>query len=255
MPDPTARFSDRVSNYVKYRPGYPPEIIAVLTEECGLEPGHVVADIGSGTGISAKMFLDNGNAVIGVEPNEAMRAAAEALLVDRQGFRSVDGRAESTGLDDDSIDLVVAAQAFHWFDRPRVHDEFRRILRPPGRTALIWNERRLDATPFLAAYESILKAYSTDYAEIRHDLIGEAELREVLPDGFRTAQFEYVQQLDADGLVGRAASSSYMPNENEPAFAELRNELADLFAKHERNGRIEIFYDTNLYFSCTSICQ
>ena len=154
-PDPTSRFSDRVANYVKYRPGYPREIVPEREMAIGLSPGNIVADIGSGTGFSARLFLENGNRVLGVEPNEPMRLAAEELLAEYSRFESVPGTAEATGLGDSSADLVVAAQAFHWFDRDAVRREWERILRPEGWVVLLWNERRLDATPFLRAYEKL----------------------------------------------------------------------------------------------------
>ena len=148
---PTERFSDRVADYVRYRPGYPPELLECLQRNCGLRPQWVVADVGSGTGLLAKIFLENGNRVFGIEPNAAMRAAGEEFLRGLDQFTSQEGRAEATGLPARSVDLITAGQAFHWFDRRRARAEFERILKPGGWVALVWNERRT-STPFLADY-------------------------------------------------------------------------------------------------------
>lgn len=167
MPSPTDRFSDRVENYVRYRPSYPAAVLDVLREEIGLTPDWSIADVGSGTGISAALLLDNGNEVFAVEPNGPMRAAAEKLLAPYPKFHAVDGTAEATTLDARSVDAVVAAQAFHWFDPAAFGGECRRILKPNGWAVLLWNARRLDATPFLRGYEELLQKYGTDYARER----------------------------------------------------------------------------------------
>src|SRR5580692_5497799 len=134
--DNTERFSSRVGNYVKYGPGYPTEILRYLEEETGFGPDWVVADIGSGTGISTALFLDNGNTVYGIEPNQSMRESAEELLGSQERFTSVNGTAENTGLKTASIDLVVASQAFHWFEPIATRKEFSRILRDRATSAL-----------------------------------------------------------------------------------------------------------------------
>ena len=167
--DSTQRFSSRVDNYVRYRPGYPPEVLELLRTECGLSPSSIVADIASGTGILTRMLLENGNRVFGVEPNPEMRRAGEQFLTRYPGFTSVAGSAEATMLDDHSVDIITAAQAAHWFERERARREFVRILVPGGWTVLLWNERDTDATPFLREYEQLLLTYGTDYKEVRHE--------------------------------------------------------------------------------------
>ena len=117
MLDPTKRFSNRVENYLKYRPRYPAAIIPLLESECGLTPETLVADVGSGTGFLTELFLKHGNRVLGVEPNAEMRSAGERLLAKYPTFCSVNAMAEATTLADSSIDLIIAGQAFHWFDR------------------------------------------------------------------------------------------------------------------------------------------
>src|SRR5258706_9853328 len=151
--EPTTRFSDRVQDYVRWRPGYPPAVLEALRSDLGLRPAHVVADIGSGTGLLSRLLVENGNVVYGVEPNRAMAAVAEADLGPSRRFHSVDGRAEATGLGAGSVDLVTAGQAFHWFKVPESRAEFLRILRPGGGVALVWNLPRVDSTPFLREYE------------------------------------------------------------------------------------------------------
>src|ERR1700694_1707214 len=143
---PTARFSDRVENSVRYRPGYPHEVLDLLRAECGLRPSHTVADIASGTGAFTRLLLENGNRVFAVEPNAAMREAGDQLLRSFDKMTSVAGTAEATTLPSASADFVTAAQAAHWFDRARARAEFVRILKPGGWCVLIWNERRTAAT-------------------------------------------------------------------------------------------------------------
>lgn len=245
--DPTERFSTRVEDYARYRPRYPAGVLELLAREVGLTPDWVVADIGSGTGLSAEPFLDHGNAVYAVEPNDAMRAAAEALLGDRPGFRSVAGTAESTTLDPASVDLVVAAQAFHWFDTDAAGAELGRILRPGGVVALLWNMRRTEGTPFLRAYEGLLERYGTDYQRVRHDRISPDVLDRFFAPGYRRATLYNEQQLDREGLTGRVLSSSYTPEEGDPAREPMLRALDRLFAEHEHGGRVRLEYDTELY--------
>lgn len=249
MADTFERFSDRVENYIKYRPGYPPQVVEFLRAKHGLRPDHLVADIGCGTGISSIQFLANGNRVIGVEPNAAMRAAAIRLNSDHPLFSCVEGTSGSVPLPDRSVDLVVAAQAFHWFEPEATRAEFRRILKPNGRVALIWNERQLDTTPFLVEYEQLLLKYATDYARVRHDRIDGAKLAGFFESDYDSATFPNVQIFDFDGLKGRMLSSSYMPSESSPVFASMIEDLGSLFAKHAESGRIKVFYDTNVFVS------
>src|SRR5215475_498875 len=167
--DSTARFSNRVENYIRYRPGYPQGVLEVLRDECGLTSGSVIADIASGTGIFTRMLLENGNKVFAVEPNREMREAAERLLAAHPNFISIAATAEETTLATQSVDFATAAQAAHWFDLPRARLEFTRVLRPTGFAVLIWNERSTDTTPFLRDYEQLLMTYGTDYQQVRHE--------------------------------------------------------------------------------------
>jgi SAM-dependent methyltransferase len=249
MTDTVERFSNRVENYVKYRPGYPKEILQVFRDAMNLTENSVIADIGSGTGISSRVFLENGNPVFGVEPNAAMRRAAEYFLRDFPQFKSVDGTAEDTGLPDASVDFVIAAQAFHWFDAEKTRREFKRILRDGGFVALIWNERQLDTTEFLRAYEELLKKYGTDYAQVRHDNIEPQVLKDFFQAEFARQTFLNVQTLDFEGLRGRMLSSSYMPSEEDAAFEPMNAELQRLFEKYAEQCKIQILYSTNIFYT------
>jgi SAM-dependent methyltransferase len=247
--EPTERFSDRVNDYVKYRPTYPDEAIDRIVEAAELLPGSVIADVGCGTGISSRPFLERGIRVIGVEPNDAMRAAAIEYLAGFPHFTANAASAESTGVKDHSVDAIIAAQAFHWFDMETTRFEFERILRPGGSVVLMWNERLLDATEFLREYEELLVKYAIDYSEIRHDRFGPEKLRAFFGAPLKAYSFKNMQSFDLDGMVGRVRSSSFMPAADSPVYGELLDSLISLFAKHAENDRIEIFYDTRVYIS------
>jgi len=242
-PDPTLRFGDRVEDYDRYRPRYPHEVIEVLRSRIGLEDDWVVADLGSGTGISTELFLHHGLEVFAVEPNEAMRAAAERRLGRRRGFHSVAGTAERTGLESESVDLVLAAQAFHWFDPAGTRVEAHRIARAPRWAALLWNTRHTDSTPFLRAYEALLVAHGTDYQAVRHDRRDTTSLRVFYPAGFERIVVPNEQLLDLEGLRGRLASSSYVPAPGAPGHESMLEDLRALFAAHERGGVVPMTYD------------
>lgn len=246
--DSTQRFSSRVENYVRYRPGYPAAILELLGRECLLTPESIIADIGSGTGALSRMLLENGNRVFAVEPNAGMRQAGERLLAAYVGLVSVNGTAEATTLADQSVDLVVAAQAAHWFDGRRARREFIRILKPGGWTVLIWNERRTDSTPFLRAYEQLLADYGTDYQEVRHERTTAAIGGFFLPSPFEGRVFEMLQQFDYEGLKGRLLSSSYTPQPDQANYEPMLRELQRIFDRHQADGRVALEYDTRVFY-------
>ena len=243
----TTRFTDRVENYIKYRPLYPAEVIEYLKSEGILRSDSVIADIGSGTGISAELFLKNRNVVYGIEPNDAMREAAEKLLSAYGNFRSINATAEDTTLPKYSIDLILCAQAFHWFDIQKVKIEFNRILKPSGSICLIWNERILDGNPFLVEYEKLLLKYGTDYKNVRHENIDENILNEFFESGYIKKTFPNKQVFNLTGVTGRLLSSSYTPQYDSPLYEPMLAELNELFEKNQVNGFIEFLYDTNVY--------
>lgn len=246
--DPRSRFSDRVENYIRYRPGYPNGVFQFLKDRCGIDGHTRVADIGSGTGILTQLFLTFGIPMHAVEPNQEMREAAERLLGANPGFISHDGSAEQTGLGAGSVDLIVAGQAFHWFDRPRAKDEFRRILSPGGRVALIWNDRETATSPFLKSYESLLLGLRTDYPDINHMNISDDVIAEFLsPGSFETATFPNSQSFDFEGLKGRCLSSSYVPNSGQPGHDETIVALKEIFDAHQVAGQVEFRYTTKVH--------
>ena len=244
----TSRFSDRVENYVRYRPGYPAEVLRVLRDECRLSASDVVADIASGTGIWSRMLLENGNRVFGVEPNAEMRQAGERLLAEFDRFTSVPGAAEATTLPDESVDFVTAAQAAHWFDRERARREFVRILKPGGWLVLLWNERLTNATAFLRAYEQLLLTFGTDYADVRHERTTEAVNEFFDPVPFEERVFALRQEFDYAGLEGRLLSSSYAPGPEHLQHRPMLRELRRLFDEHADAGRVSFDYNTRIYF-------
>ena len=246
--DPTQRFSSRVGNYVRFRPGYPPDVVDLLRKECGLTRGSVVADVASGTGIFSRILLENGNRVLGVEPNLEMRKAGQEFLAAYPNFTSVEGTAEGTTLGDHSVDLVTAAQAAHWFDRPKARREFMRILKPGGWTVLLWNERRVDSTPFLREFEQLLLSYGTDYQSVRHERTTEEIETFFAPSPFQVRTFEYLQQFDYPALEGRLLSSSYTPQSDDVAYRPMLQALRRIFEAHQQNGRVAFEYNTLVYF-------
>ena len=249
MIDPTLRFSSRVENYVKYRPGYPAGVITTLAGECELTATSVVADIGSGTGILSAVFLKNGNRVLGVEPNREMRQAGEQLLGKYSGFTSVNGTAEATTLADSSVDFVTAGQAFHWFDRERARKEFARILKPNGWVALIWNERLTDTSPFLRAYEGLLQQYGTDYVAVDHRNVDtDAITAFFAPQPFTLRKFDNQQIFDWQGLKGPSLSSSYTPEPGHSNHQPMLDALRALFDEHQISGKVSFDYVSLLYF-------
>jgi SAM-dependent methyltransferase len=246
--DPTQRFSSRVEQYVKYRPGYPAGIIDTLRSECGLTDRATIADIASGTGLFTRMLLENGNEVFGIEPNAEMRAAGEQLLSEYPRFHSVGGRAEATTLLDHSVDYVTAAQAAHWFDREAARREFVRILKPGGWTVLVWNERCTDSSPFLRAYEEMLLRYGTDYSEVRHERTTSTLDAFFHPAPFQSRVFDYRQEFDYEGVEGRLLSSSYTPQAGEANHEAMLRELRRLFDTYNKSGRVGFEYKTRVYF-------
>jgi SAM-dependent methyltransferase len=246
--DAKQRFSNRVTDYVRYRPGYPAEILPLLKTWTSFRPEHIVADIGSGTGLLSKLFLDFGNRVFGVEPNSEMRAAGEEFLGAYSYFTSVAGSAEATTLSSDSVDFVAAGQAFHWFQMSAAREEFLRILRTGGRVLIIWNERLLDDTAFLREYETLLNRFGTDYAKVKESYPRAEQMLEFYsPNEFTSHLLPNFQEFDFEGLSGRLRSSSYAPPPGHPQFAPMMKELRRLFDAHQQGGVVRMEYRTRVY--------
>ena len=245
-PDSKERFSNRVDGYVAARPRYPHAVIDYLRQQIGLHPSWTVADIGSGTGISTGLFLENGNTVYAIEPNAPMRNAAEKSLSGFAKFHSVNASAEATTLPDHSVDLIAAAQAFHWFDIDQSRAEFKRILHPRGFALLMWNNRKLGGSPFLDAYENLLKTFGTDYLKVRHNNIDDAALSRFFGSpAFHRAKFPNHQHLNREGLRARLLSSSYVPHDNQ----SMLDALDAIFTAHQKDAAVTIEYETELFFA------
>jgi SAM-dependent methyltransferase len=246
--DAKQRFSNRVADYVRYRPGYPAALLDLLRAKCGLLPAHVIADIGSGTGILSKLFLENGNRVYGVEPNAEMRAGGEEYLALHANFASVDGSAESTTLDKASVDFITAGQAFHWFNPHAALQEFLRILKPGGWVVIVWNDRRMEEAELTREYEGLLERFGIDYKRVKDAYPEQAEIRSFFKGPFVGRDLPNHQTLDWDGFRGRLRSSSFAPAESHSNFAPMMAELERIFRTHQRDGRVRMQYWTRLYF-------
>lgn len=240
----TERFSDKVRDYIKYRPGYPAEIFDYLQLHAKLGNGATIVDIGSGTGIFTKLLLDRGYRVYGVEPNTEMREAAEELLDHYEGFVSVNGSGEDTTLKSNIADLVVSATAFHWIDPGKAKIEFSRILKPKCKVALIWNIRKADVDEFSVEYEKFWQSYErSDKRDVT-----EPELNSFFEGKFETGSFEHKQEFDLEGLIGRSQSSSFSPKEGTTESDEFKERLGQLFKrwKNEHN-KVNVHYTSKVY--------
>ncbi|GIQ69136.1 methyltransferase domain-containing protein [Xylanibacillus composti] len=243
------RFSNRVEVYVKYRPSYPKEALDYLYETVGLQNGGKVADIGAGTGIFTELLLERGSQVTAVEPNREMREAAASKLGHYPNLSLVPGSAEETGLPEQSVDVIVCAQAFHWFDRPAAQAEFRRILKPGGKAVLIWNTRLAHGTPFREAYSRLLETHGTDYSKVRHKNIAPADLALFFkPGGMTEARFPNGQTVDVEALRGRVISSSYMPLPGDAGYEPMMKDLQRMFDQHQQDGYVHVDYETEVFW-------
>jgi SAM-dependent methyltransferase len=248
-PDPTARFSNRVENYEKFRPRYPAWIVELAREKLGLPAGAPVADIGSGTGLSSAPFLEAGHPVFAVEPNTAMRACAEAKYRDNGLFRAVDARAEATGLADGSVSMYLSGQAFHWFEPAAARAEALRVTDARHRALLVWNERD-GATPgFGADYEALMNEFATDYQSLGHNTVTDERLDAFFGgSGWTVERRSNAQAVDWEGLRGRVLSASYFPTEDTAQGQAGLMALRNIFEAHARGGRVALPYATACYW-------
>lgn len=242
--NPLSRFSDRAADYAKYRPSYPDKAIATLLEGLGNPSQLVAADIGAGTGISSRLLADRGVHVLAIEPNAAMREAA--LLHPLVEFRN--GTAEATDLPNASVDLVTCFQAFHWFDAQPTLLEFHRILKPSGRLAVVWNDRDRD-DEFTQSYTQLVKIASNNHPAESRLISVDPLLSNPLFPNVRCRTFTYRQELDLEGLIGRAQSVSYIPREG-PAQQQLVSSLQELYDRdRNEDGFVYMTYRTNVYLA------
>ena len=244
--DNTQRFSNKVEDYVKYRPHYPAAIVTYLQERFGFTSG-TIADVGAGTGILTKLFLDAGYTVYAVEPNAPMLAKATALLNNYPGFTAVPGTAENTTLANNSVDAVMAGQAYHWFDAEKSKAEFTGILKANGLVMLVWNERRIESA-FEQEYEVLINKYGKDYVEVKHRNIETSDIAAFFaPAPMELKEFSNQQVFDFEGFKGRLLSSSYMPSQGDAVYDDMITALKELFDKYQQAGAITITYDTKVY--------
>lgn len=245
---PTECFSDRVADYVRHRPGYPRALADWLRESLGVQPGRRVADIGAGTGIATRTWLEAGHEVVAVEPNDAMRQAGIAAMAGEPRVRWVAGTAEATGLDGASVDIVSAAQAFHWFDPARTRAEWARILRPGGLAVVLWNSREPARSPLVAGYEALLHEHGRDYGQVAERHPDDAAMERWFGDGLRAAaRFPHCQRFDFEGLRGRLLSSSSAPRPGEPGHDAMVSDLHALFLRHAVEGMVDFDYATRVF--------
>ncbi len=247
MKDTTKRFSDRVDNYIKYRPSYPEKLINYLVEVVGLNKNSIVADIGSGTGIFTKLLVDKVKTIYAVEPNNEMRNAAVRGLDTYKNCFTINGTAENTTLQNNSIDFLTSAQAFHWFDIPKSKIEFKRILKPDGKLILVWNSRVND-TEFLRVFDDALKTYATDYNKVNHQNLNDTDFQKCFSPGYIKVEFENFQEFNFEGVMGRLLSSSYAPLEGTENYLELEKVLYDAFNKHSLNNLVRFNYKSEVYW-------
>ncbi|HEU4412675.1 MAG TPA: class I SAM-dependent methyltransferase [Polyangiaceae bacterium] len=249
MSDATSLFGPRAGDYARSRPSYPEALFDELAAgPLGLPPPADVAEIGSGTGLFAEALLARGYRVLAVEPNGPMREAAEKRLGGAPGFVSVDGRAEATALPDASADLVVAAQALHWFEREGALAEMRRVARPPRRALFVWNVGDRDASPFMREYHALACEFAPGTA-FNQDPSSFDALVASYAGGAERRDYRHEQPLDREGLVGRLRSAASAPKPGEPRDGEMRARLSALFDAHERAGRVAIAYRCVAYFA------
>jgi SAM-dependent methyltransferase len=244
IPNPTERFTGRVENYRRYRPGYPPDLVEWLRDECGLGADTVVVDVAAGTGILTELLLAAGFYVTAVEPNAQMRAVCAKLESRYTKLRSLSGTGEKTGLPDASVDLITVAQAMHWFDLERTRSEFVRILRPGSGCAVIYNNRHFGGDAFHDGYEALLREFGVDYVNVKQQHVGRKRLAKFFaPEPMQCRVFPNTQSLTLEALEGRILSSSYIPQPGHPRFAEMQAAIRKLFAETERDGTVSIEYD------------
>lgn len=245
---PTERFTDVVEAYTKFRPGYPGEIVEILIKNYLIGKNCILADVGSGTGIFSKLFVETGFFVYGVEPNEMMRKQSENEFAYSDCFKAIDGTAEETSLDSESIDVIMAAQSFHWFETKKALKEFSRILKPDGHIVIVWNERNSKENSFMDKYEKLLIKYCSDYKETNHKRYTYETMKDLFEDkNIELYMINHFQDLNCEGLTGRVKSCSYCPKSDHKNFKPLMEGLTDLFSSNQSNGVVQFDYNTLMY--------
>lgn len=245
--DSVRRFSYRAGNYDKFRPNYPEALIEYLHASTPIRSDHVIADIAAGTGIFTEQVAAWGNRVYAIEPNPYMRRIASQRLVALDRCILLEGTAESTGLPDDSIDIIVSAQAFHWFDLVRTKAEFRRVGRNSPRVAIVWNLRNTD-TPFESAYETLIRRYAVDYLNVSQRKMNTVDVLSFFAPAVPEYRvFGHVDFLTHEQLRGRTCSYSFMPDGRSLLLPDMLASLATLFDTHQKGGKVRLSYKARLF--------
>lgn len=240
------RFLGRAEAYARHRPSYPAAALDLLEGRCGLKRGVTAVDLGSGTGILSALLLQRGARVFGIEPNPEMRSYSQLAL--HEGFQAQSGTAENTGMPDRYFDLLVAGQAFHWFDPQKTRAEALRILKPGAWAALLWNERANGLVPFLEEYETLLRRYAPEYDAVAQLRAQEDGITRFFGHPPQRAVFANEQVFDFEGLAGRVISSSYAPTADQPEHQPLMAGLRQVFDRHQRDGKVVFPYRTLVFF-------
>ncbi len=247
MPDNTNRFTGRAEDYDRYRQRYPTEeILMRLRQWCHLTSEWEVADVGAGTGMLAEVFLENGNRVFAIEPNQDMREQMRSAVEQQLGrdpiqLEIIDATAEETTLPDASIDLVAAGRAFHWFDQERALPEFRRILKPNGWIALIAADRdRESKDPAYRSqiedYEALMSAHSPDYVRVRSGYRSYRNAETFLDGELHQAKLPGTRQVDWTSFRGHTMSLSISPQPGSPGFDTFEWVLREYFDTYATDG-------------------
>ncbi len=255
MVDNSQRFTDTVEHYLRYRPSYPHEILERFIQS-GLTKSSIIADLGSGTGFLSKLFLDYGCTVIGVEPNEAMRAAAQQYLKSYSSFTQIAGYAEDTTLQNSSVDFITVGTAFHWFDAIKTKIEFQRILKSNGWVFLIWNVRDIEHSELMNDYENLILKYGKNYKNSRAQEFEKTAVEQFFaPNKMHSASYPYKQLFDWQGFKGRLLSTSYTLRENDPSFDDMMKELKIIFDRYQKENQIEFLYQTKMYYGQITVTE
>jgi ubiquinone/menaquinone biosynthesis C-methylase UbiE len=247
MKNNLSNFTGRAEEYAKYRPDYPEQIISLLENKIGFDLSKDIADIGCGTGKLSKLFLNNGNLVFGVEPNDEMRLKSEKLLSKFINFISIEGTAEKTMLATKSIDVITVGQAFHWFDLKKTKKEFKRVLKKDGHVVIVWNERK-NTSLVMKAVNKILLSLNQEHEEAEKNLVDKNLLNTFYGvEKANTSIFPNFQLLDLAGLKGRIQSISYVP-ESGDENKRIMNEIKDVFEKYNNGGMVKIEYTAKVFY-------
>lgn len=247
----TDRFTGKTAQYVQYRPHYSEQVIQHLFDHIGLINDDIVADVGAGTGIFTKELLEKGLQVVAVEPNEEMRQALIGQLVALNGsaLQVSAGSAERTELAANSVNHIICAQSFHWFDPVKTRGEFMRILKPKGQVVLLWNQRDIHSSSFMEGYEALFMKYGQDYDKVIHKLVNQQSLAPFY--GGKSPHYSFYpleQRLDYESLIGRIQSSSFSLKEDDPRFKEYNEDIQALFEANQQNGFVQMRYRTDIYW-------